>query len=282
MLSSGSVLRAGGLFVAFSLGLITVICAAFFLLAAPIPEWFVVVGRWLPAIVAALVIRMVGLPGIALHWFKLRPGGGRQLLIGSVATVAALLVVYALSAAAVVALGIAVPQPWSAFGQVAILLIPVVLVFSLSTLGEEVAWRGFLQEVFRGWGFWRAAMAVAAIWVLFHVPLHATMAAQGTIPGIVALTSTLGLFPLGIFLSAAVRRFGSVWPAVFGHALPFTALNLLSHVEALPVRGHWTITASTAVLLLVAAYLFTPRSVRASTGGGLTSGAGRAGVQLDA
>jgi uncharacterized protein len=251
--------RAALLFVVLTLSAITVVCGAFLLADAPIPEWFVIAGRWLPALLSLLVLRIVPLPGGLARWWALRPGGWRRLLGGSAAALGALVAAYALTAVVVTALGVAHPQPWSTLGQVAVLLVPMVLVYSLSTFGEEAAWRGFLQQAWGTAGFWRTAAAVSAVWVAFHVPLHGAMALQGTLPATIAVVTTLVLFPLGLFLSAVVTRFGSVWPAVFAHALPFSALNLLTDVDALPAGALWTVTAVTAAILAAAAALFAPR-----------------------
>lgn len=242
--------RAARLFIPLVLAIITLICGFFLIMDWAVPEWFVIAGRWLPALVALATIRAVPLPGGLVRWFGLRPPGRRQLVGGSVAAVVALIVVYAVSVLPFVLLGRAELQQWSALGQVAIMLVPMILLFSISTLGEEAAWRGFLQNALAGLGFWRASALIAAVWVLFHVPLHGTMAIQGTLPWPIAITTTVGLFPLGLFLSAVAVRFGCVWPAVFAHALPFSALNLLSNVDELPIDLHWALLGVTTLLLL--------------------------------
>lgn len=250
--------RAARLFVTLTLAAITVVCGLFLLTGATVPEWFVIVGRWLPALITLVVLRLVPLPHGVVTWWALRPGGWRRLLTGGAATLAVLITVYALSAWLVGALGLAQTQVWAVLVQVVLLVLPMVLVFSLSTFGEEVAWRGFLQQALADLGLWRASAVVAAAWVAFHVPLHGVMALQGTIPWVVAVVTTVGLFPLGLLLSAAVARFGSVWPAVLGHAVPFSALNLLTDVEALSAGTHWVLAGVTAVLLVAAALLLAP------------------------
>lgn len=260
--TNSSQLRAAGLFVGLTVGAVTLICASFLVADIELPEWFVIAGRWLPALVTLLVLRMVSLKGGLAHWWALRPGGWRRLVGAGLAAVGALVLVYALSVLPVVLGGSADLQPVSALAQVAVLLVPMVLIFSLSTLGEEAAWRGFLQQALSGWGFWGASAAVAGAWVVFHVPLHGTMALQGTIPWVMAVTSTVGLFPLGLFLSAVVVRFGSVWPAVFAHALPFSALNLLRDVDDLANATLWVVAGVSALLVLGAAVLFAPRPGR--------------------
>src|SRR5690606_32559903 len=124
----------------------------------------------------------------------LRPGGWRRLIGGGLAAVLGLLLAYAISITPLVLTGAATLQPWSALGQVAILLIPMVLLYSLSTLGEEATWRGLLQDLLAGKGFWPSSLVIAGVWVLFHVPLHGTMALQGVLPWTVAATSTVTLF----------------------------------------------------------------------------------------
>jgi membrane protease YdiL (CAAX protease family) len=87
------------------------------------------------------------------------------------------------------------------------------------TLGEEVGWRGFAQTTLAPWGFWRATVAIAAFWGVWHVPLVAAYALAGEaswweVP-IIAVNLTLG----GAALSVVRALTGSVWPAAFGHAV---------------------------------------------------------------
>lgn len=248
------------LFVVLVLAAITLICGAFLALGIPVPEWFVIVGRWLPTLIVLVLVRGYRLDRGWVAWLGLRPGGWRRLLRGAVVAVAALLAAYALSAAVTVAAGLATLQPWPVLGQVALLLVPTILIFSVSTLGEEAAWRGFLQQALSGWGFWRASTTISAVWVVFHIPLHGVMALQGVIPWTAATTATVSLFPLGLLLSAAVTRFGSVWPAVFAHALPLTALNLLRNAGALSITTQWIVTAISAAFVLGAAALLAPKA----------------------
>lgn len=266
MQRSNRPVHAGLLFVVITLAVVSLICGGFLVLGVAIPEWFVIVGRWIPAIVAIVVLRASRFEDGLVTWLALglRRGGWRRMLGGSALTVVALLAAYALSAGIVVALGLAQLQPWSVLGQVAILAVPMILVFSLSTLGEEVAWRGFLQRAFSGWGFWRASSVIAAAWVVFHIPLHGVMAIQGTLPVTAAITSTLGLFFLGLLLSAAVVRFGSVWPAVFAHALPLSTLNLFADADALSTSTQWVVAGISAAAVLGAALLLAPRGSQPS------------------
>lgn len=233
---------------------ITAISLAFPLFGVTLPGWLPMVGRWIPALLSLSVIPAFSLPGGVVTWWCLRPGGWRRLVGSGLISVAVLFIIYVLSASITAAVGAGNLQPGAIFGQIVLLLIPSVLISSLSTFGEEVAWRGMLQKALSSWGFWRFSAAIAALWVAFHIPLHGVMAAQGTLPVTVALASTLVLFPLGLFLSAITVRFGSIWPAVFAHALPLTSLNLLQMGDQPDSTTVWTTTAISSCLLFGAAY----------------------------
>lgn len=252
--------HAALLLVVGSISVVTALCAAFLLGGWILPDWIVLVGRWIPALVSLVVLRVFALPGGVRRWWGLRPGGWRRLLTGGVVAAGALLAAYALTAVLAGATGLVTPLPWSQLLPILVLILPIIAVYSVSTFGEEVAWRGHLQQLLDGRGFWTASTAVAGVWVLFHVPLHGTLALQGTLPTHVLVASTLLLFPLGLFLSAAVHRFGSVWPAVFAHALPMSALNLVQDPDTLTGGPFWAFTALGATALAVAALVLAPRT----------------------
>lgn len=247
-------------FSVLTLGAVSALCGVFLLTGWTLPDWVVLVGRWIPALVSLAVMRAFPLPGGVGRWWALRPGGWRRLLVGGLVGVGALLTSYALTVLVAGATGVAAPLPWAEIATLVPLLVPVIAVYSLSTFGEEVGWRGYLQQLLVGRGFWVASSLVAGVWVVFHVPLHATLALQGTLPAQVLVGTTLLLFPLGLLLSALVTRFGSVWPAVFAHALPLSALNLLQDPADLDQGSFWTITALSAATLVAAALLIAPRT----------------------
>lgn len=254
--------RAAALFIVLVSLVITALCGAFLLLRIPIPEWSILVGRWVPALLTLIVLSALRLPGGIGWWWGLRPGGWRRLLTGVLTGVLVLLAVYVATAAMAGALGLATLRPMAELVAIAAVLPVYILVFAVSTFGEEVAWRGFLQRALAPWGFWRASTVVALVWAVFHVPLHGAMALQGSLPWTAALSSTALLVPLGLLLSACAVRFGSVWPAVFAHALPLSALNLLVDPGQLDVTAQLAITGISAALLLGAAALLAPRSAR--------------------
>lgn len=263
--------RAALLLVAGSIVVVSALCAVFLLGGWILPDWIVLVGRWIPALVSLVVLRVLPLPGGVRRWWALRPGGWRRLLTGGVVAVGALLATYALTAVLAQATGLATALPWSRLAPILMLILPIIAVYSVSTFGEEVAWRGHLQQLLDGRGFWTASTLVAGVWVLFHVPLHGTLALQGTLPTNVLMAGTLLLLPLGLFLSAAVHRFGSIWPAVFAHALPMSALNLVQDPDTLTGGPFWAFTALSATALAVATLALAPRTARTEPEPSLTN-----------
>lgn len=251
--------RAALLLVLGSVGAVGALCLGFVAAGAPLPEWIVLPGRWIPAIVSLLVMRRYRLfPDVGTAW-ALRPGGWRGLLLALVIGVFGLLGVYGVQVALGAAGGLVTPAPGPLLGQVLLLALPWALLFSISTFGEEVGWRGHLQGLLRHRGFWPAASLVAGAWLAFHVPLHATLAAQGALPVRDAIAATVWILPAGLFLSALVERLGSVWPAVFAHAAPLSATNLVTDAVRLPDGAYWTFHGLGWALLVVAAAIAAPR-----------------------
>lgn len=251
--------RAATAFVAVTLAVVTGLCAGFLFSGVVLPDWFTIVGRWIPAIVSLIVIMFFRLPGTVSRWWMLRPGRTSRLLAGLATGVVGLILIYAVATSIAVALGIAAPLSWAHYAQIAALTLPAALLFSLSTLGEEVGWRAFLPQLMPRANRWVRATAISGIWVVFHVPLHGTMILQGTLAPTAGIVSTLLLLPLGVFLAMLVERFGSVWPAVIAHAVPMSVLNLVADPASLSPSALWTLSAITAVILIVGARLVAPR-----------------------
>lgn len=246
------------MFVVATLVLVAVICVFFLMSGVTLPDWLTIVGRWIPAAVSLVVIMLFRLPNSIAHWWMLRPGGVRRLLGGLATGVLGLVLIYAASAAVGVGLGLAAPLPGRAYLQIAALTVPMALLFSLSTLGEEAAWRAFLPQLMPRTNRWGRAVAISGIWVVFHIPLHGTMMLQGTLDPSTGVVSTLLLLPLGVFLAMLVERFGSVWSAVIAHAVPMSVLNLVADAPALPSSALWGLAGITAVVLTAGAVVVAP------------------------
>jgi uncharacterized protein len=88
--------------------------------------------------------------------------------------------------------------------------LPLINVISLvvaAPLVEELLFRGFLLSAI-AWskiGFWGAAMITNTVWVSLHLsyPWHALFMA----------------FVLGVLLSLALWKTGSLWPCILAHGL---------------------------------------------------------------
>ncbi len=118
---------------------------------------------------------------------------------------------------------------------------------SLTALGEELGWRGYLQSVTQPWGFWRSAAAVSGAFTAFHVPLMWHSWASGAMPGAEAVAATLNIAAGSFALSALRDRIGTVWPAVWGHGLLNSAVVWLhgsaAQVDRFGAGAFWIFTA---------------------------------------
>jgi len=251
--------RAAVTFIVLVMAVMTGICVVFLISNVVLPDWFTIVGRWIPAVLSLAVIMLFQLPRSVGRWWMLRPGGMRRLLAGSATGLVGLVAIYAGAAAIAVWWGAAAPLSWTEYAQIAALTVPVALLFTLSTLGEEVGWRAFLPQLMPDMNRWVRAAAISGVWVVFHIPLHGTMILQGTLPAAVGAVSTILLLPLGVFLAMLVERFGSVWPAAIAHAVPMSVLNLVVNPADQSLASLWILALIASCLLIIAAVLVAPR-----------------------
>ncbi|GAB3622994.1 CPBP family intramembrane metalloprotease [Mariniluteicoccus endophyticus] len=201
--------------------------------ATAYPEWLTAAGRWIPglaSLVALLVLRPRSLRDLPTLW-GLRTGGWRTVLAGMLTAVASLLAVTFAVVLLGTWLGWVEMKPLPLVGA-ALLALPLYLVVgSISTLGEEVVWRGLLPRTL-GSGIWPTAALVAVLWMLWHVPQLGMFVARGEMPVREMVASLVGIAFWSLPLSALAHRFGSVWPAVVGHALPFRPGSLAAALPA--------------------------------------------------
>ena len=86
---------------------------------------------------------------------------------------------------------------------------------SLTAVGEEIGWRGFLWPLLRKKrSFLQTAILVGAIWWLYHVPLI-LFGWYGTIGGLAAFT--VGIVGFTLFVGVLTDRSRSLWPSVIAH-----------------------------------------------------------------
>ncbi|MDO5683978.1 MAG: CPBP family glutamic-type intramembrane protease [Propionibacteriaceae bacterium] len=241
------------MFTLLVLGSMLALCLPFLLAQREVPTALLLAGRWLPALatIAALAICRPG--GRIVDWWGLRqPGGWRRLVLGFVTAVAVAVTVAFATLGVGVLLGLVRAQ-LPALPVLVVTVLVSALVFTLSTLGEEVAWRSFLPRALAGWGFWGSALAIGGLWAVWHLPLHLSYVAAGVMSLPVAVTSTVALVAVAPLWQALAVRFGSVWPAAFAHAVPLTAMTLVADSMALPTGSLVAFQGVGMVLSLVAA-----------------------------
>ena len=119
------------------------------------------------------------------------------------------------------------------------------LAFVLNGLGEEGGWRGFaLPRLAQGRSRLRAALLVAGIWLLWHLPLFALKASMGALLGPALFGWALGLTAGSLVLAWLYFKSQSVLVVAAWH----TSFNFL--VATAPGQGLVAAIASTVVMLL--------------------------------
>lgn len=90
----------------------------------------------------------------------------------------------------------------------------------LSSLGEEIGWRGFLLPALKErLGFNRAVLIVGLFWCLWHFPLLLFGGYMQGVPMWYQLPAfVLCIFPVSVIMAVLTEKSGSVWPAAFLHA----------------------------------------------------------------
>lgn len=113
------------------------------------------------------------------------------------------------------------PMPW---------LVLVVVVLVVGGFGEEIGWRGFLVERWGArLGLLRTSLLVAAVWVLWHVPLfwvsesYRSFGPAGTVGWLVSITAG-SVVLTWMYLGSG----GSIWIVAIWH----TMFNLVTASEA--------------------------------------------------
>lgn len=90
-----------------------------------------------------------------------------------------------------------------------------ILIGSLSAVGEEIGWRGFLWPTLRARiGFWRTGLIIFLIWWTYHVPVI-LLGWYGSLAGLPAFTVAIAGFVL--FVGVLTDRARSMWPSVIAH-----------------------------------------------------------------
>ncbi|MCT4663586.1 MAG: CPBP family intramembrane metalloprotease [Tissierellales bacterium] len=99
-------------------------------------------------------------------------------------------------------------------------LIMGVIMSSISAMGEEIGWRGFLvPELFKKYSFFKTSIIMGLIWNIYHYPVLLFSDYNNG----VSVLSSLVFFTLSIFGVCFIATYlriksGSVWPAIILHA----------------------------------------------------------------
>lgn len=98
-------------------------------------------------------------------------------------------------------------------------LVGIINVLTLATLGEELAWRGWLLPALRPLGVWPALIVSGAIWGAWHAPviLLGYNFNRTDIWGVLLMMG--GCVMWGILFGWLRLRTGSLWPAVIAHGV---------------------------------------------------------------
>jgi uncharacterized protein len=166
---------------------------------------------WCPAAAALIVGRIARIQEPII---TRRPGPARYLALGYLIPVGYGLVAYS----AIWLSGVAPFQ-----NKITPELVGYVVVGSLigilSSLGEEIGWRGFLvPQLSRITGFVPTALISGAVWAVWHYPLLLTTDYNPALPGFYSLGMfTIMIVSLSFVFTWLRMRSKSIWPAVLLH-----------------------------------------------------------------
>lgn len=253
--------RAAVVAVGWAFALVIALCVPFLATDQDVPNVVVLAGRYLPALASLVAVLVVLGRGHLAHQWRLRPTSARELFASYGLALAVMVPALVAPALAGLLLGAELKPAGVLLAALPMIVLGTAL-FALSTFGEEVLWRGQLQLALRRLGFWRSSALVGGIWMLWHLPLHLTYLSVGALTGAEVAAATIGIAAWAPLLAALVERRGSIWPAVFAHAVPLSSLQLLSEASVQGAAVFWTVTALGWVALLAAAVVVRRLPVR--------------------
>lgn len=175
-------------------------------------------------------------------------GRGSAIIRTSLLALAALVVVCVVPVVVAGAAGL-IGLRWADGAALAVLLtLPVSLIFMIPVAGEELAWRGYLTTLLAPKGFAFTTALIAALWALWHLPLTLAYASAGELEGRDVVSKTVDLLLAAVLVSALRYLSGSVWPAVFAHALfnnlfQMVQYNFMAPLSEASSAGYWSYMA---------------------------------------
>jgi membrane protease YdiL (CAAX protease family) len=172
---------------------------------------FTLLLMWCPGVAALIVRRGMKIKEPGVGW---RPGQVRYLWLGYLIPIVYGLVAYSL----IWISGIAPFQNGVDANMIGLVLVGSIT-GNLSSLGEELGWRGFLVPgLMKLTDFKGTALISGAIWALWHFPLLLSTDYNRSTPGLYSLLMFAILVIAMSFLYTWVRlRSNSIWPVVLLH-----------------------------------------------------------------
>ncbi|WES64940.1 type II CAAX endopeptidase family protein [Microbacter sp. GSS18] len=236
---------AVAVFVALAWGLAWLVVLPLWLgdgLASPLAAVLVPAMMWTPAVAAVIVMFAMRVPrSQRLRFLGVRPlrPAGRLVLFLAIALVLPIAVVaatillaaalglvrldlvefsgFAEQLAATVPPGTALP-PVGLLVAIQLASIPMGAVLnSVVALGEELGWRGWLQQALLPLGTWPALLLTGVVWGLWHAPviLLGYNFGRPDVTGLILMVG--GCVAWGVLLGWLRLRSASLWPAVLAH-----------------------------------------------------------------
>ena len=200
--------------------------------------------QWLPFAVV-LVVHLAMRPGVRFwRWSAI---GVRPVArtVGAAGVALAVFVAVPIATIAIgTALGLVEFAPVEGAATAALLVLPLSIVWMVFAFGEEIGWRGYLTSLLAPLGFWRSTLVIGGFWAAWHLPLTLTYALDGTMPFRDVVSTTVNLLFAAVAISLVRWFSGSVWPAVFAHAVmntmgQFAYSNLITPLTTLDDGAYW-------------------------------------------
>lgn len=200
--------------------------------------------QWLPFAVV-LVVHLAMRPGVRFwRWSAI----GVRPVARTVGAAGVALAVFVAAPIATIAIGTSLGlvelAPVEGAATAALLVLPLSIVWMVFAFGEEIGWRGYLTSLLAPLGFWRSTLVIGGFWAAWHLPLTLTYALDGTMPFRDVVSTTVNLLFAAVAISLVRWFSGSVWPAVFAHAVmntmgQFAYSNLITPLTTLDDGAYW-------------------------------------------
>lgn len=197
----------------------------------------VLFGQFAPLAASLLTWWVFGRRERLRDLWALRVPSRRGLFSGLGRALVALVAVAALQAVVHVLLSLATRRDLdfaSSQLPLAAAVLPLALALCLPCFGEEVAWRGHLWRLLDETSAWRRVLVSSLVWALWHGPLMIGYVASGVMQTHMAVVAVVNVFFAGLLLGWLRETSGTVWPAVFGHALLNSAMVYLTGLMTPP------------------------------------------------